>query len=343
MDNPAGYEVGLRNEASGLTMHKVWDRATVVKSVGYLRAQNAKGEHIYIRPRRNEDSALVLVDDWSPAQLAKFKADGHVPVCVLETSPGNLQAWLRLPFETAEDPRTTVARWIVANYGGDPASADAAHYGRLAGFTNRKPKYENNGRFPFSRLIEAAGGKLSQGVMEAAIGFKRKTLADVTQVVRKACEDLQDAGEQGGNHAGRRATAGSNLPSVLGSDAHLTPVQLAAREKKLAAWYTKLWLLLEERHGLLFNASQADWMCAVGALRRGYSPESIEAVMIEASPGLATERKRGHAEDYATRTVWKAAAWVHAQDEGQEWDSVKDGLLMQAKALRSGMTPGREV
>src|SRR5208283_981407 len=41
---------------------------------------------------------------------------------------------------------------------GDPASADWRHYGRLAGFTNRKEKYRReNGLFPFVLLHEACG------------------------------------------------------------------------------------------------------------------------------------------------------------------------------------------
>src|SRR5271166_5860982 len=41
---------------------------------------------------------------------------------------------------------------------GDPASADWRHYGRLAGFTNRKEKYRReNGLFPFVLLHEASG------------------------------------------------------------------------------------------------------------------------------------------------------------------------------------------
>ena len=39
---------------------------------------------------------------------------------------------------------------MAARYGGGPKSIDWRHFGRLAGFTNRKPQYADKaGRYPF--------------------------------------------------------------------------------------------------------------------------------------------------------------------------------------------------
>jgi len=39
------------------------------------------------------------------------------------------------------DLATAAARELAERYGGDPHAADWCHYGRLVGFTNRKPEH----------------------------------------------------------------------------------------------------------------------------------------------------------------------------------------------------------
>ena len=47
---------------------------------------------------------------------------------------------------------------LVERYGADPSSADWRHYGRLGGFTNRKPEYRQvSSLFPFVKVHEASG------------------------------------------------------------------------------------------------------------------------------------------------------------------------------------------
>lgn len=53
---------------------------------------------------------------------------------------------------------TEAAKMLAENFGGDPGAAAWRQYGRLAGFTNRKPKYEVGGRFPFCRLQQSSPG-----------------------------------------------------------------------------------------------------------------------------------------------------------------------------------------
>jgi hypothetical protein len=64
----------------------------------------------------------------------------HHPCVVLQTSPGHLQAWVRVS-PTPLDPAlaTHIGKHLARAYGADPASTDWGHLGRLAGFTNRKP------------------------------------------------------------------------------------------------------------------------------------------------------------------------------------------------------------
>jgi len=76
----------------------------------------------------------------------------------VETSPGNFQAWLNHGEVLPKELSTFAARHLARRFLGDPASADWRHYGRLAGFTNRKERYRReNGLFPFVLLHEASG------------------------------------------------------------------------------------------------------------------------------------------------------------------------------------------
>lgn len=155
------YEVGIFDAALDKMSLRRWDHEGVKKAIPYLKAQNSRGLHIYLRPEGSHPYSLV--DDLSPAKLADMKAGGFLPALVVETSPGNLQAWIH--HGEVLEPRlsTAVAKAIAQRFGGDPSSADWRHFGRLAGFTNRKNKYQrDDGRYPFVRVIEATGQRCVQ-------------------------------------------------------------------------------------------------------------------------------------------------------------------------------------
>jgi hypothetical protein len=76
--------------------------------------------------------------------------NGHDPCVVLQTSPGNFQAWIRVSTTPLEPGvATAIGRQLAHTYGGDSASTDWRHLGRLAGFTNQKPER----RLPGGRLF----------------------------------------------------------------------------------------------------------------------------------------------------------------------------------------------
>jgi hypothetical protein len=161
----AVFEVGLyKPDAAGepVMIPRVWDRHTLVRSLPWLRLQNLQGRNIYIRPKGEHD--LSLVDDLKPESIAQMKAQGFQPAAVVETSPGNFQAWLKHPAPLPREVSTAVARELASQFGGDLGAADWRHFGRLAGFTNRKPKYAmEDGRFPFVRVIESSGERYRAG------------------------------------------------------------------------------------------------------------------------------------------------------------------------------------
>jgi hypothetical protein len=155
------FEVGLfkpdAGPAESVMIPRIWDTDQVIKSVSWLRRQNCEGRNIYIRPRGEHD--LSMVDDLTIHAVAAMKEAGYTPAVVVETSPGNYQAWLKHANRLNKEVSTAAARALAEKFGGDRGAADWRHFGRLAGFTNRKAKYldASSGLYPFVRLVEAGG------------------------------------------------------------------------------------------------------------------------------------------------------------------------------------------
>ena len=100
------------------------------------------------------------MDDFKAGAIARMKAEGFEPAAVVETSPGNFQTWLKHGETLDEAASTRAAKLLAERFGGDLGSADWRHFGRLAGFTNPKPKPNRrleSGLQPFARLLEARG------------------------------------------------------------------------------------------------------------------------------------------------------------------------------------------
>ena len=155
------FEVGLFKsdalQGEPVMLPRVWDVETLLRSVPWLRKENREGRNVFCRPKG--EHRLSLVDDLSASALMEMKRTGFQPAVVVETSPSNFQAWLNHGRTLPRGLSTHVAKELAARFGGDTGAADWRHFGRLAGFTNRKSKHrdENTGLFPFVRLIESGG------------------------------------------------------------------------------------------------------------------------------------------------------------------------------------------
>ena len=151
------FEIGLFDPKSSHAMlPRVWDRDTLLKSIPWLRLKNGRGRNIYIRP--SGEHRLSLIDDIGWRTVGRLKEEGFDPAIVVETSPGNFQVWLNHGEVLPKELSSAAARLLARRFLGDPASADWRHYGRLAGFTNRKEKYrKESGLYPFVVLHEASG------------------------------------------------------------------------------------------------------------------------------------------------------------------------------------------
>jgi len=150
-----GYDLGILTDGGMYRLEAV--RASrLLRMLPYLKYRNANGAHIYTRP--TGESPYTLLDDLTPAPLARLYAEGYAPAAVVETSPGSFQAWLRHLQPLTKELGTLAARILAEQFGADRSAADWRRFGRMPGFTNRKPQHRNaQGLYPFARLQSHAG------------------------------------------------------------------------------------------------------------------------------------------------------------------------------------------
>ncbi|MBP7340143.1 DNA-primase RepB domain-containing protein [Niveispirillum sp.] len=126
-----------------------WTRAVLLApdTIKFLRAANADGSDIFIRPGF-ANYVLVDFDADGDARLKAMLDDGVPVALAVRTSPGHVQAWIDIgPMrEVTADEGAEAARILARRYGGDMGATGRMQVGRAPGFFNRKPKYrdENN-------------------------------------------------------------------------------------------------------------------------------------------------------------------------------------------------------
>jgi hypothetical protein len=150
-------DLGVFRADSRMLLREGWRAEQVEAVLSWLRRENARGAHIFVRPHGVH--SLSLIDDLNSEAIIRMIEHGFQPALVVETSSANFQAWVNHG-RVLSDRRlsTLVAKELAHRFGGDPSSADWRHFGRLAGFTNQKPKRRlQNGFQPFVRLYECKG------------------------------------------------------------------------------------------------------------------------------------------------------------------------------------------
>jgi hypothetical protein len=148
---------------------RLWTATQLLQmnTIRFLRARNCAGCDVYICPYAGNQNAgylLVDLDTAGPAVLDRMHAAGLAPCVVLQTSPGHLQACMHI--STTPLPPTVasaVGKQLARAYGGDLASTDWCHLGRLAGFTNQNPSRRTlAGGAPWVRVVQARHGLAAQ-------------------------------------------------------------------------------------------------------------------------------------------------------------------------------------
>src|SRR5215469_285126 len=152
------YDVGILSDRGMLPGHAILTKEAILAKLKFLKSQNARGAHIYVRPSGTHN--LTVLDDLAQDSLDQLSADGFEPCAVVETSPGNFQAWLKHHRTYQSAVSTFIAQELARRYQADPSAADWRRFGRLPGFTNCKPKHRQaNGLFPFVLLRSCTGNQ----------------------------------------------------------------------------------------------------------------------------------------------------------------------------------------
>src|SRR6266851_3783595 len=150
------FDIGIKRDAGEMILREGQGAMEISEAIKWLRHENAKGAHIYVRPAGAH--SLSLLDDLSAEAIERMKVEGFEPAVVVETSPNNFQAWLNHGQVLDAAMSTRAAKQLAERFGGDPSSADWRHFGRLAGLTNPKPERQlPSGLRPFARLRSATG------------------------------------------------------------------------------------------------------------------------------------------------------------------------------------------
>lgn len=260
---------------------RLWSAAQLAgaATVRFLRARNCEGCDIYVQPfagDRNPGYVLVDLDSARPATLAAMRAHGHDPCVVLQTSPGHLQAWVRLSTSPLEPAVATAAGKLLATaYGGDPASIDWRHLGRLAGFTNLKPARRTRaGYAPWVKVVSTRAGLAPQAeaLLRSACAWAARPLAHLSPA---------------------NSTRDHSVPATIAASAA-----------------AEIYGACMERWRIRQRFPQPDWSIvdyrvARHLLRQGWPPAQVQEILRLASPHFP--RRHSDPDDYLRRTVARAA------------------------------------
>lgn len=122
----------------------------VLDLIPTLSHRNFQGYNIFITPMPEFGRRYILLDDIRDMT----KAQELQPCLIMQTSPKSSQALYKVD---ADEPAARAVFNNINKKWGDPKITGLIHPIRLAGFTNRKAKYEKNGVYPFIKILEAAG------------------------------------------------------------------------------------------------------------------------------------------------------------------------------------------
>jgi hypothetical protein len=270
----AEFEVGIRDIKTGQMTIQQWTSRQLEDAVSWLKFKNTEGNDIYIRPARSIEHGFVLLDDLKKDALNQMIGDGFTPAAIIETSSDNYQAWVKLSSgPLSGELRKLAARELAQRYDADLNSADSVHFGRLAGFTNRKPeRVRSNGQQPYVLAHDCSGF-----LATAAPALLQQLIVASHQAVKP-------------------------VPDVA-----IPTVELGeGRDIALIEYSRQADILLEQFRGSEVDFSRLDWTISVDMAKSGrFSVEDIARSIRECSPHINT-RKVGHIEDYANRTAFNA-------------------------------------
>ncbi len=277
---------------------RLWTATQLVNTatVRFLRMRNREGCDIYIQPYaaqdRNAGYILVDLDRTNPAVIESMRANGHDPCVVLQTSPGHLQAWIHLSTSPLEPALATAAgKQLARIYGGDLASTDWRHLGRLAGFTNQKPERRTPGGYaPWVKIVHAHGTRNARSACIPHPGLARNADGLLQSAIQLPALTQGTSPGQPSGCAGRLQN-------------RVAPSIAAAEATQIYQAWMQRWRIAE-------RFPQPDWSivdCWIARqlLSQGTPPDQVRAILQLASPHFP--RRHANPDDCLRRTVARAA------------------------------------
>lgn len=237
---------------------KFYNADAIKRLIPYLSAQNANGYNIYITPIDSERHYLV-VDDLNIDTVRHFWNWGYRPALIQNSSAESLQAVSILPKALVSHGAGNVLFKRLNRLIGDEKISGFIHPFRLAGFGNKKPSRQVNGKSPFVTVIHA-----------------RHCVDD------KATKEAQ-ALDEGLNEDARQAKALPPLGVPITRE-HAGDIDIAAHR----SWYQRRLDYWQDSADL----SRIDRHLALRLRGQGYGENAAQHIIRTVSPDIATRHPR---------------------------------------------------
>lgn len=155
---------------------KFYTASEVLELLPTLSYRNANSYNVFITPIPTDTEHFILIDDIKNMEAVKE----YQPSLILQSSPKSQQALLKVAGSFTSEQLNGYFRGLNEELG-DPKITGVIHPLRLAGFTNRKPKYKDSrGYFPFVSIVESMGGYSEKAMEELS-----KFTLDIVQSVKE--------------------------------------------------------------------------------------------------------------------------------------------------------------
>lgn len=267
--------------------------AEIREKLPYLQKLDDSGKNLYFTPI-SDNKNHILIDDMSKERLEKLIEDGHAPVIVLETSPGNYQAIINIPKIDAQynhQVSNMLMKELNAQYG-DAKISGVVHPHRMPSTHNHKGKYRaDDGSSPVVRIIAADGG-ICQKTRELAVALHDKAIKKDQQLDVKMKNRAMSYGDMPGD-------------TVSAYFSHVKNILVHVREP--------------------INWNQVDSMAALRLYATGHDLGAIQSAIEAGAPQIRPEDMRSNHQwpDYAKRTT----KYVESLRGQQQLDQLRPKFL----------------
>ncbi|MCL4532968.1 MAG: RepB family DNA primase [Deltaproteobacteria bacterium] len=240
------------------------------KSLSYLKYLNTNGYNIFLSPSV-AGGVYILLDDIKKPEIERLYKDGFEPFYYLETSPANYQAIIKLSDnQLSKEIWAFISKQLSEIYFADKNSSDTGHFFRLAGFTNRKDKYCQDGLYPFVKFYAGSGKSCTKG---------QEYIDRIIKGIESGLIELE--------------------LSKKHSEIDTPPATLEKNKNKSNCFQ---YIAKIYQTSNLSDLSAVDFKAVKYALKKGFDITDIKESIRQFSPNIEN-RKKGHIDDYLSRTI----------------------------------------